>query len=130
MTISQVDLMKKYDVPAPRYTSYPTVPYWEANPTTDEWITSLNLAFEKPKTTWAMYMHLPFCETLCTFCGCNTTITKDHKREDGYISLIHKEFSLYKEKVPQLCARPLEELHLGGGTPTFFSPDNLIKLLS
>jgi oxygen-independent coproporphyrinogen III oxidase len=124
------DLFKKYDVPAPRYTSYPTVPYWEVSPTTDQWLDSLNSAFEKPKASWAMYLHLPFCETLCTFCGCNTTITKDHKREDGYISFIHKEFSYYLEKLPQLRGRPLEEMHLGGGTPTFFSPENLKKLLS
>jgi len=128
--MTQKDLFKKYDVPAPRYTSYPTVPYWETTPTTIEWIESLNSAFEKPTASWAMYLHLPFCETLCTFCGCNTTITKDHKRESGYSSLIHREFSYYMEKLPQLRKRPLEEMHLGGGTPTFFSPDNLKMLLA
>jgi oxygen-independent coproporphyrinogen-3 oxidase len=126
-----LELMKKYDVPAPRYTSYPTVPYWDASPTTVQWITELKKAFADPQATWAMYLHLPFCETLCTFCGCNTSITKDHKREEGYIDLIHREFALYKEQLgSEAFTKPLEELHLGGGTPTFFSSENLHRLLA
>jgi oxygen-independent coproporphyrinogen-3 oxidase len=126
-----LDLMKKYDVPAPRYTSYPTVPYWDTSPTTTQWITELKRAFSKPSATWALYLHLPFCETLCTFCGCNTSITKDHKREDAYIELIHKELAHYRNELGEgAFDKPLEELHLGGGTPTFFSSQNLEKLLT
>src|ERR1700683_1563312 len=120
------DLFGKYDVPAPRYTSYPTVPYWENNPTSEQWLQALNQAFGEGKTSWAIYMHIPFCETLCTFCGCNTSITKDHSREEGYIALTHREFNSYLEKV-DFKNSPLEELHLGGGTPTFLSPTNLLK---
>lgn len=123
------DLFRKYDVPAPRYTSYPTVPYWTDNPTTDQWVAELKTAFARPSMTWAMYIHIPFCESLCTFCGCNTSITKDHGREAPYLNLLHKEWEAYKKAVPDLLRRPLLQLHLGGGTPTFFSPDNLKRLL-
>ncbi|MCJ8275687.1 MAG: coproporphyrinogen III oxidase, partial [Bdellovibrionales bacterium] len=72
-------LVYKYDIPAPRYTSYPTVPYLSDSPTTEDWLTSLNKYFSQ-NLFWSMYVHIPFCETLCTYCGCNTSITKNHKR--------------------------------------------------
>ena len=128
------DLFKKYDVPAPRYTSYPTVPYWTDSPTTEQWLDELRKTFAGPgadggEMSWSMYLHIPFCETLCTFCGCNTSITKDHKREEPYMKLIHQEWQTYLKQVPQIKERPLRQLHLGGGTPTFFSAENLINLL-
>jgi oxygen-independent coproporphyrinogen III oxidase len=122
-------LFKKYDVPVPRYTSYPTVPYWTDNPTTDQWIQELRRAFAAEQMTWSMYIHIPFCETLCTFCGCNTSITKDHGREAPYLDHLLKEWENYKAQVPDLVKRPLLQIHLGGGTPTFFSPENLKRLI-
>ncbi|MCO5114423.1 MAG: oxygen-independent coproporphyrinogen III oxidase [Bdellovibrionaceae bacterium] len=124
------ELLNKYDVPAPRYTSYPTVPYWNDDPTSEEWVTSLRKYFSQDHTTWSMYIHIPFCETLCTFCGCNTIITRDHKRENPYLENLIKEWKLYVEKVPEIKTKPLKELHLGGGTPTFFSAQNLSQLIS
>ncbi|MBC7384844.1 MAG: oxygen-independent coproporphyrinogen III oxidase [Cryobacterium sp.] len=125
------DLVEKYDVPAPRYTSYPTVPYWEsAGLTTEIWTEELKRAFSVPTARWSLYLHIPFCETLCTFCGCNTSITKNHNREDPYIAAVHREWELYLKAVPGIQDRVLEEIHLGGGTPTFLSPDNLKKLLA
>ncbi len=124
------ELLNKYDVPAPRYTSYPTVPYWNDDPTSKEWVTSLRTYFSQDHTTWSMYIHIPFCETLCTFCGCNTIITRDHKRENPYLENLIKEWKLYVEKVPEIKTKPLKELHLGGGTPTFFSAQNLSQLIS
>jgi oxygen-independent coproporphyrinogen-3 oxidase len=124
-----MNLFKKYDVPAPRYTSYPTVPYWTDNPTTEQWIENVRETFARPEATWSLYLHIPFCETLCTFCGCNTSITKDHSREEPYVALIHKEWETYLRLVPNMAKRPLLQLHLGGGTPTFLSPANLRKLL-
>ncbi|MCB0362001.1 MAG: oxygen-independent coproporphyrinogen III oxidase, partial [Bdellovibrionales bacterium] len=124
------DLLKKYDVPAPRYTSYPTVPYWANSPSSEQWIESLVQAFATKKAvTWSLYIHIPFCETLCTFCGCNTSITKNHDKEIPYLENLHREFSLYKERVPAIIKQPLRELHLGGGSPTFFSAKNLVRLL-
>jgi len=118
------DLLAKYDVPAPRYTSYPTVPYWEDSPTSEEWVDSIKTCMNEEDSSWSMYIHIPFCETLCTFCGCNTTITKDHKREEPYLQKIVKEWSLYLERVPALKERPLRELHL----PRKTTADHLQKL--
>jgi oxygen-independent coproporphyrinogen III oxidase len=123
------DLFAKYDVPAPRYTSYPTVPFWTDSPTTQRWLKELNDACDNDAATWSLYFHLPFCESLCTFCACNTVITRDHGREEGYVDLLAKEWQLYLENVPSLRERPLLGVHLGGGTPTFFSTENLERIL-
>jgi oxygen-independent coproporphyrinogen-3 oxidase len=123
------DLFAKYDVPAPRYTSYPTVPFWTDSPTTGQWIEELNRAFADETASWSLYFHLPYCETLCTFCACNTVITRDHGREETYIDLLSKEWGLYLDAVPALRERPLLGVHLGGGTPTFFSAANLERIL-
>ena len=128
--MNTTELLAKYDIPAPRYTSYPTVPYWSDNPTADQWTAVLQKVFQQnPQTAWSMYIHVPFCESLCTFCGCNTFITKNHANEASYTDVIHKEWQLYLEKIPQLAAAPIRQLHLGGGTPTFFSADSLRRLL-
>lgn len=128
--MNQKDLFKKYDVPAPRYTSYPTVPYWTDNPTSEQWIKELQSSFKSPEMTWSMYLHIPFCETLCTFCGCNTSITKDHKREAPYKNVILKEFQNYLRLVPEMKNKNLKQMHLGGGTPTFLSANVLGELVS
>lgn len=123
------DLLAKYDVPAPRYTSYPTVPYWETNPSQDQWITHLEETLQASDQGWSLYIHIPFCESLCTFCGCNTIITRSHSKEEGYVERILQEWELYKSQVPSLLKRPLKNLHLGGGTPTFLSSAALERLL-
>lgn len=123
------DLFAKYDVPAPRYTSYPTVPFWTDSPTTERWLEELNKAFVDEAATWSLYFHLPFCESLCTFCACNTVITRDHGREEGYVGLLSTEWNLYLDRVPALAERPLLGVHLGGGTPTFFAKENLERIL-
>ena len=127
--MSQKSLFAKYDVPVPRYTSYPTVPYWENNISTESWLASVKKTLAPESSSWSMYLHIPYCETLCTFCGCNTVITKDHKKEKSYVDLILREWQLYKEQVPELLQRKLKHLHLGGGTPTFLSAEHLTALL-
>lgn len=128
--MSRNALLAKYDVPVPRYTSYPTVPYWENNISTNSWLNSVTQTLAREESAWAMYIHIPYCESLCTFCGCNTVITKDHKKEQAYIDAIHREWVLYKKAVPALLQRPIRHLHLGGGTPTFLSAENLKILLN
>lgn len=123
------DFFKKYDVPAPRYTSYPTVPYWNDSPTTAEWLGSLTKAFNKNESTWSIYIHIPYCETLCTFCGCNTVITRNHDREQPYVDIILSELDVYLEKVSEMKNRPVRQIHLGGGTPTFLSAGQLRRLM-
>ncbi len=123
------DLLAKYDVPAPRYTSYPTVPYWETNPTSDQWVSHLKTTLQEGTGGWSLYLHIPYCESLCTFCGCNTIITKDHKKEYPYVDMVLKEWQLYLDQVPELLQKPLKHIHLGGGTPTFLSAEALTQLL-
>lgn len=124
-------LLRKYDVPIPRYTSYPTVPCWNTEAFTNkDWITSVKRSFDESNDDRgiSLYIHLPFCESLCTYCACTTRITKNHKIEIPYIQAILKEWEQYK----LLFGRKpvIRELHLGGGTPTFFSPQNLHWLVS
>lgn len=124
-------LIQKYNVPGPRYTSYPTVPYWnEADFTYETWIATFKKSFIESNSTEgiSLYIHLPFCESMCTFCGCNKRITKNHDVEYPYLEAIIKEWSLYCK---QLDEKPMiKEIHLGGGTPTFFSPKNLEDLMN
>ncbi|WP_332919008.1 oxygen-independent coproporphyrinogen III oxidase [Persicobacter psychrovividus] len=124
-------LIKKYNVPAPRYTSYPTVPFWEENnPSVERWIQAVQHTFDKTNDQQgiSVYVHLPFCEKLCTYCGCNKRITKNHKVEDPYLEAVLQEWQFYLSK---LSAKPvLREIHVGGGTPTFFSPENLKHLFT
>jgi oxygen-independent coproporphyrinogen-3 oxidase len=122
-------LFAKYDVPVPRYTSYPTVPEWRTTPTTDEWTQSLGEALDRPDATLSLYLHLPFCESLCTFCGCNTVITRDHGRAQPYLDLLFRELDAYLARVPILASRPVCQMHLGGGTPTFLSAEELATLV-
>jgi oxygen-independent coproporphyrinogen-3 oxidase len=124
------ELIAKYDVPAPRYTSYPTVPNWSDSPNQSEWFNAIASDFAAhADSSWSLYVHIPFCETLCTFCGCNNTITKSHQVESPYVDKVLKEKKLYFEKLPQFSKAPLKLIHLGGGSPTFLSPESLRKLL-
>src|SRR5687768_14153222 len=123
------ELFAKYDVPVPRYTSYPTVPEWHAAPTAAQWTASLQRALRDPSATLSLYIHLPFCESLCTFCGCNTVITRDHGRSKPYIDRVLRELDMYLQMVPALRERRLLEVHLGGGTPTFASAGELGHLM-
>jgi len=122
------NLISKYNVPGPRYTSYPTVPYWENKSfSTNAWIESLKRSFNKNREV-SIYIHLPFCESLCTFCGCNKRITTKHSVETPYIESLLREWDLYLEILGE---KPIiREVHLGGGTPTFFAPENLKFLLN
>ncbi len=123
-------LISKYNVAGPRYTSYPTVPYWKNELFSFiEWKRTLQKSFKESNTTEgiSLYIHLPFCESLCTFCGCNKRITKNHGVEIPYLQSVLKEWQLYLKLFDE---KPIiKELHLGGGTPTFFSAENLKTLL-
>ncbi|MCB0397743.1 MAG: oxygen-independent coproporphyrinogen III oxidase [Flavobacteriales bacterium] len=123
------NLIAKYNIPGPRYTSYPTVPYWEGRMDEQIWRQHVKQAFDQSnaESGMSLYIHLPYCESLCTFCGCNTRITVNHAVEGPYMETLKKEWALYREI---FGARPrIRELHLGGGTPTFFSPENLSDML-
>jgi oxygen-independent coproporphyrinogen-3 oxidase len=124
-------ILQKYNVSGPRYTSYPTVPYWnESDFTHKKWIDTLKKSFAESNSTEgiSLYIHLPFCESMCTFCGCNKRITKNHEVEHLYIEALLKEWTIYCNLLEE---KPIiKELHLGGGTPTFFSTKNLEDLIN
>ncbi|WP_297337184.1 oxygen-independent coproporphyrinogen III oxidase [Algoriphagus sp.] len=123
-------LIQKYNTPTPRYTSYPTVPLWENNLNAANWEELVKKSFQLygKSEGITLYLHLPFCESLCTYCGCNKRITKNHQVESPYLKAVLSEWekylALFGEK-PKLAG-----IHLGGGTPTFFSPESLHHLLS
>lgn len=123
-------LIHKYNIPGPRYTSYPTVPYWDENSfTVENWKETLKKSFDESNASEgiSLYLHLPFCESLCTFCACHKHITKQHSVENDYIAALLKEWDMYLELLKE---KPIiKELHIGGGTPTFFSPENLKYIL-
>lgn len=123
-------LIRKYNQAVPRYTSYPTVPYWENKLNSSDWEKLVKKAFRLigKKEGITIYIHLPFCENLCTYCGCTKRITKNHGVEDPYLEAVIREWSHYLglfEETPKIAG-----IHLGGGTPTFFSPQNLKLLIS
>ncbi len=128
--MSTTNLLEKYTVAAPRYTSYPTVPYWDKHEFDKQhWKDTVYATFQSSNKTdgISVYIHLPFCESLCTYCGCNTRITKNHSVEEPYIEAVLKEWALYRDI---FADKPIiKEIHLGGGTPTFFSAENLDKLI-
>ena len=125
-----ISLISKYNVSGPRYTSYPTVPYWDNKQfSLKKWKETLVHSFNETNDSEgiSLYIHLPFCESMCTFCGCNKRITKNHDLELPYIKSVLKELKLYTDL---FGSKPkLKQLHLGGGTPTFFSANNLNRLL-
>lgn len=122
-------LIEKYNVPGPRYTSYPTVPKWKHDPLQeDQWLNTIDSNKSQfQSNAVSVYVHLPFCESLCTFCGCHKRITKNHSVEVPYVETLIKEWEMYLPHLKKDVS--IEELHLGGGTPTFFSPDHLAFLL-
>lgn len=121
MQISE-ELITKYNQPAPRYTSYPTVPLWENNVDSEQWAHLVRKAFEDfgNKEGISIYIHLPFCESLCTYCGCNKRITKNNAVKSPYIEAILIEWAKYKTLFSSKVK--IAGIHLGGGTPTFFEP--------
>ncbi|MEA5426046.1 oxygen-independent coproporphyrinogen III oxidase [Arcicella lustrica] len=124
-------LIDKYNVPGPRYTSYPTVPFWQNDGFGENaWLSSLTDTFRSTNTATgiSLYIHLPYCESLCTFCGCNKRITKNHQVEKLYIEAVLKEWEMY---LTHFSAKPqITEIHLGGGTPSFFAPEMLDLLIN
>jgi len=128
--MKKVSLLQKYNIPGPRYTSYPTVPYWdEKGISTKNWVQTFQHSFNESNAEngISIYIHLPFCESLCTFCACHKYITKRHELEIPYIETVLNEWKIYLDLLPE---KPiLRELHLGGGTPTFFESENLDSLI-
>lgn len=120
-----LDLIRKYSIPGPRYTSYP--PATKFVPELNELgLKEAILADNQTDSPLSLYFHLPFCESRCWFCGCNTVITKRRDSAGEYLDHLSREMWLTAARMNR--ARPLTQVHLGGGTPTFFPPDELRRL--
>src|SRR5688572_4940218 len=121
-----LDLIRKYSVPGPRYTSYPPATQF----TTELESLGLMEAIERDSAPGAgpisLYFHLPFCESRCWFCGCTTVITRRRDSAGEYLDDLVREVKLTAARMD--CSRPVTQVHFGGGTPTFFPPDQLRRL--
>src|SRR5262245_45170055 len=115
------ELLQKYNGPAPRYTSYPPAPHWHASHAG-----LLNLALRKSSAPLSIYVHIPFCERLCLYCGCNVVIKKDHFAADAYIKNLDAEMELAEVAHHRLVT----QLHWGGGTPTYLNSDQMTAVFN
>lgn len=123
------ETIKKFDVAGPRYTSYPTADRFVEAFTEDAYKQALEQrrvgGFALPLS---IYVHIPFCESLCFFCACNKIITKHHERSAEYLGYLNREINLHIEHIG--AGQTISQLHLGGGSPTFFSDDELSELMA
>jgi oxygen-independent coproporphyrinogen-3 oxidase len=123
------ETLKKYDVSGPRYTSYPTADRFVEAFTQDAYMLALEqrraIAATQPLS---IYVHIPFCESLCFFCACNKIVTKRHERSAEYLRYLNREIDLHIEHLGS--GQTISQLHLGGGSPTFFSDEELAELMS
>ena len=123
------ETLKKYDVSGPRYTSYPTADRFVEAFTQDAYMLALEqrraIAATQPLS---IYVHIPFCESLCFFCACNKIVTKHHERSAEYLRYLNREIDLHIEHLG--LGQTISQLHLGGGSPTFFSDEELAELMS
>jgi oxygen-independent coproporphyrinogen-3 oxidase len=125
------DLLRRFDIAGPRYTSYPTADrFVEAFGVSDQDQALIQRRDAGPGTVQplSLYVHLPFCESLCYFCACNKIVTRHHERAADYLRYLAREVDLYGARLG--IGQPVTQLHLGGGTPTFLSDDELRELMA
>jgi oxygen-independent coproporphyrinogen-3 oxidase len=122
--ISQ-EFLARYNRPGPRYTSYPTAPVWQDNIGPDD-LDQFFAQADAAKSPVSLYMHLPFCESLCLFCACNVVITKDHSVTPPYLATLKKEIDYVSKRVSR--QRGVAQFHWGGGTPTYLTPAQMEDL--
>ncbi len=122
-------LYAKYNRPSPRYTCYPGVAHWADPPSELQWTGQLDAALASQQRGLALYVHVPFCQALCTFCGCNIRVARNHSLAIPYVPRLLRELDLYGQRLGRTSFR-LGALHLGGGTPTFLPAGELDRLCS
>lgn len=125
--IFDIDLIKKYDIPGPRYTSYPTAPNFDDNFTKADYSEALRKSFDEGREL-SLYFHIPFCAKICFYCGCNKIATKNTELCEPYLEHIENELALISSHFPQ--KRKVKQLHWGGGTPTFLSLEQMQRLMA
>lgn len=125
------ELLTKFDVAGPRYTSYPTADRFVEAFGEPDYLQALDQRRTGPAAMalpLSLYVHIPFCESLCYYCACNKIITKHHERSAPYLRYLSKEADLHVQHIG--AGQSVSQLHLGGGTPTFFSDDELSELMA
>ncbi|MDB5883438.1 MAG: oxygen-independent coproporphyrinogen oxidase [Ramlibacter sp.] len=130
MTSVSTDLLRRFDVPGPRYTSYPTADRFVEAFGPADLATAITQRRAGPAVQvqpLSIYVHIPFCESLCYYCACNKIITKKHDRSAPYLRALEREIELYTRQIGR--DRPVTQLHLGGGSPTFLSNEELTGLV-
>ncbi len=123
------DLLRRFDVSGPRYTSYPTADRFVESFPVEDYVHALTLRSTgaAAATPLSLYVHIPFCESLCYYCACNKIITKHHDRAAPYLGYLAREVALHIEKLGS--GQAVSQLHLGGGSPTFLTDDELRELM-
>jgi oxygen-independent coproporphyrinogen III oxidase len=121
------EFLALYNRPGPRYTSYPTAPVWRDDFRVEDFNRACAEA-EASRTPVSLYMHLPFCESLCLFCACNVVITKDHSVAPPYLTTLKREIEHAGGRVSR--SRPVVQFHWGGGTPTYLTPEQMENLFA
>jgi len=122
------EMLKRFDVSGPRYTSYPTADRFTEAFTREDYLDALRQHKAGVVSPLSLYVHIPFCESLCYYCACNKIITRHHETAGQYLRYLEREIGLHIEQLG--AGRPVTQLHLGGGTPTFFSDDELGQLMA
>jgi oxygen-independent coproporphyrinogen-3 oxidase len=125
MTSTTLELLQKYSVPGPRYTSYPTAPYFHTGFGEAEWAEALDAP--AADRGLSLYAHIPFCDSLCYYCGCNMVATRDYTKTQPYLAALEREMAATAQRVDP--ARTVRQLHWGGGTPTYLHPDDIRRLM-
>lgn len=123
-----MNLYQKYDVAGPRYTSFPPVPFWGEMPSEELWFKHIKATYNSDQGV-DLYLHIPYCEKLCWYCGCFRTISKDKSKGSIYAEYLDKEWGIYLKKLKELDLK-IHSMHFGGGTPTFLEAEFLDKLLA
>lgn len=125
--IFDAELLRRYDKSGPRYTSYPTAVQFDAGFTEADYRAQAARSNGPTLRPLSLYFHLPFCDTVCFYCACNKVVTKDRKRASPYLGRLHREIAMQGELFDR--SRTVEQLHWGGGTPTFISHDEMRQLM-
>lgn len=124
MITPDINLIRKYNQPGPRYTSYPTAPHFSEDTDKEQ----LAVQTESEDSDLSLYFHIPFCRSLCWFCGCTKIITKDQGRADHYLDLLEKEITLFLPRIK--AGRKVRQIHFGGGTPNYLTPAQIDRFAS
>lgn len=131
MELVSPELLRRFDISGPRYTSYPTADRFQADPQGNALVQALHQRAQGQPLPMSLYLHIPFCESVCYYCACNKVVTKDHDRAADYLTYLEREIDHVSQHLKNRAGgmSPVSQLHLGGGSPTFISDEQLSQLV-